>query len=475
VARCYVDLGNYSAALTELDVLIETHPGDPLWVEGRLEKARVLAAMGETGAAVQSYLDFAAGYPADAMAPVALWRAADLWERAGAWNSAHEVYGQLAATYPAHQDAPEALLRAGLMAYRAGDTPGALEDWQALIAGYPDSEWAAPAVVWLLFGGELGGALVADEAQLATYQAQVAALPVDNYYSLRAADLISGVIPFDPPPATLWPLDGPQEQVEAEDWLRGWLGLDPAADVATLSPNVVADPRWQRGVRLWDLGLAIEGRAELNALRYDYRDSALISYQLALAFRDIGLYRSSILAAEAVIRLSPAATALEAPPFVARLAYPAYYRELVESAAAEYGVDPLLVLAMIRQESLFESFAESWAAAQGLMQVIPSTGEYIARQLDWLNYRNEDLFKPYVSVRFGAYYLAEQLEAFDGKPFVALSAYNGGPGNASRWYQIAPDSPDLYLEVITLSEPRRYIQRIYSHYHYYRALYGGSQ
>jgi soluble lytic murein transglycosylase len=475
VARCYVDLGNYSAALTELDVLIETHPDDPLWVEGRLEKAKVLAAMGETGAAVQSYLDFAVGYPADGMAPVALWRAADLWERVGAWNSAREVYAQLAAAYPAHQDAAEALLRAGLMAYRAGDTAGALEHWQALIAGYPGSEWAAPALVWLLFGGELGGAMVADQAQLATYQAQVAALPADNYYSLRAADLISGVIPFDPPATIVWAPGGPDEQAEAEAWLRGWLGLDPAADVATLSLDVVADPRWQRGIRLWDLGLATEGPAELNAVRYDYRDNALISYQLALAFRDMGLYRSSILAAEALIRLSPAATALEAPPFVGRLAYPAYYRELVESAAADYDVDPLLILAMIRQESLFESFAESWAAAQGLMQVIPSTGEGIARQLGWPNYRNEDLFKPYVSVRFGTYYLAQQLAAFDGKPFVALSAYNGGPGNASRWHQTAPDSPDLYLEVITLGEPRRYIQRIYSHYHYYRALYGGGE
>jgi soluble lytic murein transglycosylase len=475
VARCYVALGNYSAALTELDVLIETHPGDPLWVEGRLERAKVLAAMGETGAAVQSYLDFAADHPDEEMAPVALWRAADIWERAGAWNSAREVYSHLAAAYPAHQDAAEALLRAGLMAYRGGDTVGALEHWQALIANYPDSESAAPALVWLLFGGELGGAIAADEAQLATYQAQVAALPADNYYSLRVADLISGVVPFDPPPAIRWGADGPEEQAEAESWLRDWLGLDPGLDVATLSPDVVADPRWQRGIRLWDLGLAIEGRAELNALRYDYRDNALISYQLALAFQEMGLYRSSILATEALIRLSPAATALEAPRFVARLAYPAYYRGLVEAAAAEFGIDPLLVLAMIRQESLFESFAESWAAAQGLMQIIPSTGEYIARQLDWPNYRNDDLYKPYVSVRFGTYYLAQQLAAFDAKPFVALSAYNGGPGNASRWYQIAPDSPDLYLEVITLSEPRRYIQRIYAHYHYYRALYGAGE
>jgi soluble lytic murein transglycosylase len=473
VARCYVDLGNYSAALTELDVLIETHPGDPLWVEGRLEKPAVLGEMGETASAVQSYLDFVNQVPADLMAPVALWRAAATWESAGEWAAAREVYAQLAASYPSDQNAAEALLRAGLMGHRAGDTPGAVEHWKALIAADPDSEWAAPALVWLLFDGELGGVLVGDEAQLTAYRGQVAALPADNYYALRAADLISGVLPFQRPLTIRWTHDETEGQAQAEDWLRGWLGLDAGADVATLSPQITDDSRWQVGTRLWDLGLVTDSRTELGNLRYGYREDPLACYQLALAFRDMGLYRSSILAAEALIRLSPAASALEVPSFVARLAYPVYYGELIDAAAADFGVDPLLVLSMIRQESLFESFAESWASAQGLMQVIPSTGEYIAQKLNWPDYHNEDLFKPYISVRFGTYYLAEQLTAFDGKPFVALSAYNGGPGNAARWVQAAPDSPDLYLEIITFSEPRLYIQRIYSHYHFYRALYGG--
>ena len=61
---------------------------------------------------------------------------------------------------------------------------------------------------------------------------------------------------------------------------------------------------------------------------------------------------------------------------------------------------------------------------------------------------------------------------FDTDGNVALSAYNGGPGNASGWYALAPDDPDFYLEIITLSEPRLYIQQIYTHYTYYRALYG---
>ena len=78
-------------------------------------------------------------------------------------------------------------------------------------------------------------------------------------------------------------------------------------------------------------------------------------------------------------------------------------------------------------------------------------------------YQNDDLYKPYISVAFGAYYLAEQLDAFDGKAHVALSAYNAGPGNAANWYALAPDDPDFYLEIISLSEPRSYIRRIYTY------------
>lgn len=479
-ARCYAELGNYPAALSELEVLIETHQGEPLWDDAWLEKAKIQDSWGEWMTAVQTYLDFVEGHSDNALAPIALWRAAALWEENGSWEEAEALYRRLALDYPGAQDAPEALLRAGLMAFRGGENELAVQNWQRLVDGYPSSEWYAPALLWLV--------QILSPEEAAAYQGLAAALPPDSYYAIRAADLVSGVIPFEEPARIDWHqeamawlpvFDGDAsksvDQEEAEAWLKGWLGLEPGLDISSPSPVISSDPRWDRGLRLWDLNLISEARQELNNLRFDLSGDPLASYQLALAFRDIGLYRSSILAADAVIRLSPEASPLDCPPFIARLAYPAYYLDLVTSAAAEYGVDPLLLLSMIRQESLFESFARSWAAAQGLMQVIPSTGEYIARSLDWPNYRNEDLFKPVVSIPFGAFYLSEQLNSFDQNPYVALSAYNAGPGNASTWYQLAPDDLDFYLEIITLSEPRRYIQRIYTHYHFYRALYAAGE
>lgn len=463
VARSYVALGNLPSALAELDLLIDTHPGDPLWDDAWLEKAKIQAAAGNAEAAVQTCLGFASGYPSYQLAPIALWRAAALREREDDWQSAIQLYHRLASDYPDHEDAPEALLRAGLMAFHAGDEEEAILDWEELVERYPGSEWIAPALLWL-------GITLPPEAA-AKYGAQTAALAPDSYYAIRAADLVAGVAPFAPPAAIVWPDGEADGKGEAEDWLRQWLELDPGVDLATASSAISTDPRWERGLRLWDLGLESEARAELNGVRRDLAHDPLGSYQMALAFRELGLYRSSILAANALISASPAASPLDVPRFVGQLAYPAYYRQLVESVADEYELDPLFIFAMIRQESLFESSARSWASARGLMQVIPSTGEYIAGQLGWSGFQTEDLYKPFVSIRFGAFYVAEQLEAFDGDPYVALSAYNGGPGNAAYWSGLAPDSPDLFLEAITFSEPRRYIQRIYTHYAYYRALY----
>ena len=112
---------------------------------------------------------------------------------------------------------------------------------------------------------------------------------------------------------------------KTEDWLAGWLGLENATDLDQLDPALASDPRLQRGLELWRLGHFGEAKWEMEALRRGTAEGALAQYQLALLFRDIGLFRSSILCARQIIALSPADNALDAPVFIAQLAYPTYY------------------------------------------------------------------------------------------------------------------------------------------------------
>ena len=250
-------------------------------------------------------------------------------------------------------------------------------------------------------------------------------------------------------------------------------------DLGSLGPATEEDLRFQRGEELLAVGLLDESRAEFDAWRKEALTDPLTLYQLSLALRERGMYRLSILCARRLIQLSPAESVGQAPRFFQCLTYPTYFDDLVVAEAQANGFDPLLLFALIWQESLFEGQAASWAGAQGLTQVMPATGDWIALQLRWKDYRPELLYRPYLNVKFGAWYLGRQLRDFESDLFAALAAYNGGPGNAVRWLELAGGGKprygddDLFVESISNAESRRYVEKVYEHYAVYRELYGG--
>ena len=467
----YLAAGSPNLAAGEFQTLIETHPENVHWGDGWMGLAQAYADQGEVDKAVGTYRQFVEAAPDHRRAPEALWEAAQLIEHAGDPKAAAKAYLDCQGRYPGSDYASPALFRSGLQSYQLDELGDAAAVWDTLTGVYSDSTHLPATFLWL---GKLRLAQGDSEAAVAAFEEANVADPI-GYYGLRGADLAAD--PFTPPfPSTRYDpdYDATTAQVEAEEWLAAWLGLDDAANLGELAPYLAADPRLQRGQELWRLGRFEEAKWEWEALRYATTSDALAQYQLALLFRDIGLYRSSILCAVRVVYLSPAETVLKAPTFIARLAYPTYYEDLALQNAHLSELDPLLVFSLIRQESLFESLATSHAAAHGLMQVIPPTGAQIAAELGWPpGYETADLYRPYVSLRFGTYYLAQQRDRFDGRLDAALAGYNGGPGNAQRWLESAGDDLDLFLESITFSETRLYLQRIKEHFAVYQALYSG--
>ena len=104
---------------------------------------------------------------------------------------------------------------------------------------------------------------------------------------------------------------------------------------------------------------------------------------------------------------------------------------------------------------------------------MPSTGEWIADVMPWPGYGDDLLKRPYINIRFGAWYLDRVLVETDGDVMAALAGYNGGPANSVRWLEQSGGDPDLFVEIITLSEPQLYVREIYRHYDLYVRLYGG--
>ena len=120
---------------------------------------------------------------------------------------------------------------------------------------------------------------------------------------------------------------------------------------------------------------------------------------------------------------------------------------------------------------MFEGFVTSSAGAQGLFQIMPATGAEVAKWINWPpDYSNADLARPFISMRLGSRYMAQQISTFEGNLY-GLAAYNGGPGNAYQWKLSSGDDEDLFFEVIDIEETRQYVQQIFEFYHIYGKLY----
>ena len=103
---------------------------------------------------------------------------------------------------------------------------------------------------------------------------------------------------------------------------------------------------------------------------------------------------------------------------------------------------------------------------------MPATAQGIAQNLQLAEFAERDLYRPLISIRFGAFYLSRQVAAMSGSLPAGLAAYNGGPGNAQRW--AGGDSvadPDRFTEAIDYDETRNYVKLVYGYYGAYRRLY----
>jgi len=154
--------------------------------------------------------------------------------------------------------------------------------------------------------------------------------------------------------------------------------------------------------------------------------------------------------------------------------YPFPYRDMVLAEAEEVGVDPFLMAALIRQESAFLSHARSSANARGLMQVLPVTGQSVARRVGPDDFDAAKLYVPDINLHLGASYLKEMLGRYDQDLPLVLSAYNAGPSRANRWRNFPEVSdPVRFTERIPFRETRGYVKNITRNHRMYAFLYGG--
>lgn len=152
--------------------------------------------------------------------------------------------------------------------------------------------------------------------------------------------------------------------------------------------------------------------------------------------------------------------------------YPQPHRNIVFSAAYEFNVDPYLVFAIIRAESKYQNAARSPAGALGLMQIMPETGKWIAKQQGVENFSPDSLHNPQINIRYGCWYLADLSKEFDGRIPLVVAAYNAGRGTLKEWLVNGQwDGSPETIDKIPFEETRIYVKNVLQNYEAYQAIY----
>jgi soluble lytic murein transglycosylase len=145
--------------------------------------------------------------------------------------------------------------------------------------------------------------------------------------------------------------------------------------------------------------------------------------------------------------------------------------DVIRQQAAEKHLDPALIAGVIYAETKFDPRTSS-AGAQGLMQILPQTAEFLARKSGATTFTVADLGTPQVNIAYGSYYLRYLLDHYNGKTVLALAAYNGGIGNVDRWVVDARrHDRQMTIRAIPFPETRAYVQRVLHAQSQYRHTY----
>ena len=331
---------------------------------------------------------------------------------------------------------------------KAGDFLGAWQWAQPITKEHPESELAPEAAYWV---GKWAGKLGRQAEAKTSYEYVISRYP-GSYYAWRSAGelgwnvgtftTVRQLIPqiVRPPEKPLLPAgsDAVKELYQLGQ-KRDARSLWQAEFNNYIQPTIAE--QFTDGVLLLGVGQNIQGITQLESLGW-WRDTDEEEAQLA---------------------------ELKKQPKYWQAIYPFPYLESIENWSKQRGLNPLLVTGLMRQESRFEPNIRSVANAIGLMQVLPSTGDWIAKQI---NLKNYSLETPNDNINLGTWYLGHTHETYDNNSLLAVASYNAGPGNVSNWIQkYGLNDPDEFVEDIPFPETQGYVKHVFENYWNYLRFY----
>lgn len=396
------------AALTALDQVVKQFPDRA--AEALLVKADVLEQMKSSKLATQTRQKILTQYRSSDAAAELRWqqaqRRATAKDYQAAWTWAHPITVHNSKS----EIAPEAAFWVGKWAQQLGRQQDAKESFEYVLSHYPDSYYAWRSAVYL--GLNVGDfTTVRQRLPQVTRAIDRPALPVGSPTLKELYQLGQNQDAW-----TLWQVEfqNPQEPTVTEQFTDGLMRLG--------------------------VGDHLDGLFMLSSL--DQRTLPQEKAEYASLKQQTDYWRAL---------------------------YPFPFLEPITAWSQQRQLNPLLVTALIRQESRFEPAIRSSVGAAGLMQVMPETAAWIAQQIKLKGYQ---LDRPEDNIKLGTWYLDYTHAEYDNNSLFAVASYNAGPGNVADWIaRFGFRDPDTFVEAIPFDETKGYVKSVFGNYWNYLRLY----
>jgi soluble lytic murein transglycosylase len=411
-------------------------------------------------------------YPDSAEAPSALFRRARvLWNR-DRTTDAQEAFGYLLRRYPGDGNAAEALYAIGRMDEAAGYGEQAIATYGRLVRSYPHAAVATEAgwrIGWVLYRQQRW--VEAAEAFARAVQRSPSIAADATYWQARSLERAARVTDaraiyrrlLDKDPTSYYAYWAEHRLGNVKPALARALPRGSAGGIPSTPLPATDAYHLTRARELQAMGLLFPARRELRAFEQSNRAAASVPSFLIDAYRAVDGYHDAIRLARTMS--SPAAFVL----------YPMAFWPHITANTNHNGVDPFLVLSLMRQESMFDPEALSPADARGLMQLLPRTAVQVAQRAGRPAPKPEDLYDADVNITLGVAHLRYLLDLYGGNPMKALAAYNGGEDAVARWdRQSGGLDLDEWVESVTYRETRGYVKKVISNQLRYENLYGAA-
>jgi len=465
------NLGRSSEATATLEKMVQDHPHDHRVPEALYWIGKSYGRLGDREKGVKAFQKILESYRESEWADDALFLLGNMYREANDMKKALTFYERLAAEYPESKFADSAIWWKAWAFYTAGDYKRTEQTLQELVTRYPRSFLVNQARYWQGRAAEKRG----NASRAAMYFGKVVKRAPYTYYGYRASERLLNAdlaVLAAADSADVEANDVPEYPDAAAPDQQDTAG--PPVWTAEALKTLSTEPLFEKSLDLMYLGMKREAAAELWSLQDGLPRKRRVLLGLSKTFFELGDYHRSLILVLRNYERYLDGEARETPQDFWLLAYPQGYWDSIVSYSRKYGQDPFFIAAIIREESQFSADALSPAGARGVMQIMPSTGEWVAEAIRMPGFDRAKLFDSDTAINLGTWYIGYLMKRFKGDVLSVTAAYNAGPDAVASWLSRNGQGAerDEFVESIPFSETRGYVKKVLRNYAEYKRIYG---